>query len=128
MTDVNVIVFSGHLVKDPELRASGNRYVARMRIANNVRSNNRNSNEEDTNYFDCEWFVSSENAISYLHKGSHVLIRGSARQHRWDQDGIKKSAIKMYIWELVLLSRSGARQDNDVDDLPRSAGFSEIPF
>lgn len=97
-TNINRVVITGNLTRDPELRAlpSGSS-VCQLRIACNTRRKNASSGEweDKPNYFDVTvWGAQGENCARFLAKGRPVAIDGRLEWREWEaQDGAKRQAI-----------------------------------
>ena len=93
-TNINRVVMTGNLTKDPELRSlpSGTS-VCELRIACNTRRKDQASGEwtDKPNYFNVKvWGAQGENAARYLSKGRPVAIDGRLEWREWEaQDGDK---------------------------------------
>jgi single-strand DNA-binding protein len=100
MANINRVVLSGNLTKDPELRPlAGGNSVCKLRIAVNTRKKDRDSNQwsDHPNYFDVTvWGAQGENVAKYLTKGSPLLIDGRLEWREWQaQDGTTRQAVEI---------------------------------
>lgn len=87
--DVNVVVISGRLVKDPEVKEIGENKtnLAKFAIASDGR-------KEEVSFFDVNvWGPRAVRAGEILKKGSYVVINGRLRQEKWETDGQKRSTV-----------------------------------
>jgi single-strand DNA-binding protein len=97
-TNINRVVLTGNLTKDPELRSlpSGTS-VCELRIACNTRRKNNETGEWDDkpNFFNVKvWGAQGENVARFLAKGRPVAIDGRLEWREWEaQDGTKRQAI-----------------------------------
>ena len=97
-TNINVVVITGNLTHDPELRSlpSGNS-VCKLRIANNTRRKDNSSGEwvDKPNYFDVTvWGAQGENCARFLAKGRPVAIDGRLEWREWtDKEGNNRQSI-----------------------------------
>ena len=112
-TNVNVVVITGNLTKDPELRSlpSGTP-VCDLRVAVNSRRKDQSGEWVDKpNYFDVTvWDKQGENCAQYLAKGRPVAIDGRLDWREWDaQDGSKRQAVEIIAESVQFL---GARGDD----------------
>ena len=100
MANINRVVISGNLTKDPELRQlpSGNS-VCKLRMAVNTRVKDRDSGQwtDRPNYFDVTvWGGQGESVARYLQRGSGLLVDGRLEWREWDaQDGTKRQAVEI---------------------------------
>jgi single-strand DNA-binding protein len=112
-TNINRVVMTGNLTKDPELRSlpSGTS-VCELRIACNTRRKDQSSGEwmDKPNYFNVKvWGAQGENAARFLSKGRPVAIDGRLEWREWEaQDGTKRQAIDIIADSVQFL---GSRDD-----------------
>jgi single-strand DNA-binding protein len=119
-TNINRVVLTGNLTKDPELRAlPSGMSVCELRIASNSRRKNASTGEwEDRpNYFNVKvWGAQGENTARYLAKGRPVAIDGRLEWREWEaQDGSKRQTIDIIADSVQFL---GSR-----DEGPAGGGF-----
>jgi single-strand DNA-binding protein len=98
--NVNVVVISGNLTRDPELRHTGSgTAVCNMRVAVNSRRKDGQTGEwvDKPNYFDVTvWGGLGENCAQYLSKGRPVTIEGRLDWREWeDQGGNKRQSVEI---------------------------------
>jgi single-strand DNA-binding protein len=112
-TNINVVVITGNLTTDPELRSlqSGNS-VCKLRIANNTRRKDNSTGEwvDKPNYFDVTvWGAQGENCARFLSKGRPVAIEGRLEWREWDTpEGHKRQAVEIIANSVQFL---GGRDD-----------------
>jgi len=111
--DLNNVVLIGRLTKDAEIKyTSTGKPVTKFSIANNSISNKT----EYVNYFDVNvWGVQAVNCEKYLKKGSKIVVTGSLRQNRWqDQStGQVKSKVEINAFNVQFLgSKQNGQQQN----------------
>src|SRR4051812_3625809 len=94
-SDVNMAVFTGRCVKDPEQRGSNDNPVASFSIAIN-----RSVRQEDGTWTDGCDFVDvscfsgvAKLVLKKLRKGDRVTIHGRLSQHTWEVEGKKRSKL-----------------------------------
>jgi single-strand DNA-binding protein len=150
-TNVNVVVITGNLTRDPELRSlpSGNS-VCKLRVAVNSRRKDQGGQWVDKpNYFDVTvWGAQGENCATYLSKGRPVAVQGRLEWREWEaKDGTKRQAVEIIADAVQFLgSRDGGGQGGgngfaagsdvpaDTSDFERSetagvgASDEDIPF
>ncbi|HKO37811.1 MAG TPA: single-stranded DNA-binding protein [Solirubrobacterales bacterium] len=98
-SNVNVVVVTGNLTRDPELRhTGGGTAVCDLRVAVNSRRKDQSGNWVDKpNYFDVTvWGAQGENCANYLSKGRPVAIEGRLDWREWEaKDGGKRQAVQI---------------------------------
>ena len=100
MANINRVVVSGNLTRDPELRQlPGGNSVCKLRMAVNTRKKDRDTNQwsDVANYFDVTvWGAQGENVAKYLQKGSALLVDGRLEWREWQaQDGTNRQAVEI---------------------------------
>jgi single-strand DNA-binding protein len=112
-TNINVVVVTGNLTRDPELRSlnSGTK-VCKLRIAVNSRRKNSETGEwvDKPNYFDVTvWGAQGENCATYLSKGRPVAVDGRLDWREWEaNDGSKRQSVEIIANSVQFLgSRDG---------------------
>ena len=114
-TNINVVVITGNLTKDPELRTTpGGTSVCKLRVAVNSRRKDSSTGDwvDKPNYFDVTvWGAQGENCANYLYKGRPVAVNGRLEWREWEaQDGSgKRQAVEIIADSVQFL---GARDDN----------------
>jgi single-strand DNA-binding protein len=94
-SNVNVVVITGNLTRDPELRSTGGGMpVCELRVAVNSRRKDGQTGEwvDKPNYFDVTVFgAQGENCANYLSKGRPVAVEGRLDWREWEaKDGSGK--------------------------------------
>ncbi len=132
--NINRVIITGNLTKDPELRAlpSGTS-VCELRIACNGRRKNAEGQwEDDPNYFNVSvWGPQGDNCKRYLSKGRPVAIDGRLRWREWETDGQKRQAVDIIAETVQFLggggdAPSGGNGNGFASSV--SAAASEIPL
>ena len=94
MSDTNVVILSGNLVHDPELKyTEGGKAYTRFRMA----SNRKYGEKEESLFIDVTaWEKLAENFCQYHGKGSHPTVTGRLQESKWEtKDGQKRSQIRL---------------------------------
>ena len=89
-TNINVVVLTGNLTRDPELRSlPSGMSVCSLRIASNTRRKGQSGEWEDkANYFDVTvWGAQGENCARFLSKGRPVALNGRLEWREWQAPG-----------------------------------------
>jgi single-strand DNA-binding protein len=112
-TNINSVVVTGNLTKDPELRhLDSGTAVCKLRIAVNSRRKSSSGEWTDKpNYFDVTvWGAQGENCATYLSKGRPVAVQGRLEWREWEaQDGGKRQSVEIIAESVQFLgSRDGS--------------------
>jgi single-strand DNA-binding protein len=112
-SNVNVVVITGNLTRDPELRhTGGGTAVCELRVAVNSRRKEGNDWVDKPNFFDVVVFGGQgENCSTYLSKGRPVAIEGRLDWREWEaKDGSgKRQAVQIVANTVQFLgSRDGS--------------------
>jgi single-strand DNA-binding protein len=137
-SNVNVVVITGNLTRDPELRStSSGMSVCDMRVAVNSRRKDGSGNWIDKpNYFDVTVFgAQGENCSTYLSKGRPVAVEGRLDWREWEaKDGSgKRQAVSIVANSVQFLgSRDGGGESNgsrfeSQSDVPADTSDFENP-
>jgi single-strand DNA-binding protein len=115
---VNVVVITGNLTKDPELRSTnGGMSVCEMRVAVNSRRKDQSGQWVDKpNYFDVVVFgAQGENCANYLSRGRPLAVEGRLDWREWEakEGGGKRQAVQIIANSVQFLgSRDGGGNGN----------------
>lgn len=114
-SNINIVVITGNLTKDPDLRhTGGGTAVCDLRVAVNSRRKNGQTGEweDKPNYFDVTvWGAQGENCANYLSKGRPVAVEGRLDWSEWEaKDGSgKRQAVRIVANSVQFLgSRDGS--------------------
>ncbi len=99
-TNINRVVLTGNLTRDPELRSTpSGMSVCSLRIASNTRRKNQATGEweDKPNFFDVTvWGAQGENCARFLSKGRPVAVDGRLEWREWEtQDGNKRQSVEI---------------------------------
>jgi single-strand DNA-binding protein len=135
--NINRVVLTGNLTRDPELRSTGGGTpVCSLRIACNTRRKDGATGEwtEKPNYFDVTvWGAQGENCAQYLQKGRPVAVDGRLEWREWqDPNGNKRQSVDIIADSVQFLgSREGAENGGRFtpqSDVPAdNSDFAQAP-
>jgi single-strand DNA-binding protein len=137
-TNINRVVLTGNLTRDPELRSTqSGTSVCGLRIACNTRRKDASGQWVDKpNYFDVTvWGAQGENCAQYLSKGRPVAVDGRLEWREWeDQQGNKRQAVDIIADSVQFLGspagdgNSGGGRFTPQSDVPAdTADFKAAP-
>lgn len=136
-SNVNVVVITGNLTQDPELRhTGGGMAVCELRVAVNSRRKDQSGNWVDKpNYFNVVVFGGQgENCATYLAKGRPVAVEGRLDWREWEaKDGSgKRQAVQIIANSVQFLgSRDGSGGNGNGGDGGNGGGgfppSSDVP-
>lgn len=127
--------FIGRLTRDAELKyTQSGMAICNFSIVTNDRIKNPASGEykDEPSFWDCQlWGKQGESLNQYLTKGKIIGLDGSLRVESWEQDGQKRSKVKINVQNVVLIAgqgNTGSSQENASQTPPRQAsGNSRQP-
>jgi single-strand DNA-binding protein len=124
-SNVNVVVITGNLTRDPELRhTGGGTPVCELRVAVNSRRKEGQEWVDKPNYFDVTvWGAQGENCANYLSKGRPVAVEGRLDWREWEaKDGSgKRQAVSIIANSVQFL---GSRDGGGSGGNGNGGGFS----
>jgi len=136
-TNINRVVITGNLTRDPELRSTGGgTSVCSLRVAVNTRRKDNSTGEwvDKPNYFDVTvWGMQGENCAQYLAKGRPVAVDGRLEWREWqDKEGNKRQSVDIIADSVQFL---GSRESGEnggrftpQSDVPADTGdFEQAP-
>ena len=133
-SNVNVVVITGNLTKDPELRSTGGgTSVCEMRVAVNSRRKNGQTGqwEDKPNYFDVVVFgAQADNCATYLQRGRPLAVEGRLDWREWEaKDGTKRQAVQIVANSVQFLgSRDGGGAPNGNGGGGGGGGQQQQPY
>jgi single-strand DNA-binding protein len=137
-TNINRVVITGNLTRDPELRSTNSgTSVCGLRVAVNTRRKDPSTGEwtDKANYFDVTvWGAQGENCAQYLQKGRPVAVDGRLEWREWEEKetGRKRQSIDIIADSVQFLgSREGGENGGRFtpqSDVPADTGdFQQAP-
>jgi single-strand DNA-binding protein len=124
-SNINRVVLTGNLTRDPELRTTPNTNTSlcRLRVASNSRRKDPSGEWVDKpNYFDVVvWGAQAENCAQYLQKGRPVAIDGRLDWREFqDNQGNKRQAVEIRADSVQFLGSRGEGGDNGARFTPQT--------
>jgi single-strand DNA-binding protein len=121
--NINVVVITGNLTRDPELRSTpSGTSVCKLRIGvNGRRKNAHNEWVDKPNFFDVTvWGAHGESCAEYLAKGRPVAVEGRLDWHEYTKDDEKRQSVQIVANSVQFLGSKpeddGAAGATDSDD------------
>lgn len=132
MAGVNKVILLGNCGKDPEIRyLPSGKAVANFSIATSEKYKDKSGNTvENTEWHNCEaWEKTAEIVEKFLKKGNKVYVEGKIKTDSWEDNGVKKYAVKIRVESLQLLeSHNNNTPSNRQDPDLVQDNSTDIPF
>jgi single-strand DNA-binding protein len=109
MSNLNTVVITGNLTRDPDLRqlTGGEEFVCKLRVGVSGRRKDASGGGwvDKPNYFDVAvWGGEAEEAAIRLARGKGVAITGRLDWHEWvDGKGSKRESVEIYAASVEVL-------------------------
>ncbi len=125
MASFNRVVLVGNLTRDVELRNTpSGTAVTDVGLAVNDRVKRNNEWVDETTFVDVTlWGRQAEIAAEYLGKGSPVLFEGRLKLDSWEQEGQKRSKLRVVAEKMQMLGSRNAESNGS-----RSQQADETPW
>lgn len=129
---LNVVVLTGRLTKDPDLRTTGSGIsVATFPLAVN-RAYTNSEGRRDADYINCViWRKSAENFCNFTSKGSLVGIQGKLQSRSYEnKDGQKVYVTEVVVDQFSLLEskkEQANRQRSNNSDNFKDSNYTNLP-
>lgn len=129
MASFNRVILLGNLTRDVEVRyLQTGTAVADITLAvNDRRKSSTGEWVDEVSFIDVTlWARNAEVAGEYLSKGSPLLIEGRMKQESWEQEGQKRSKIKVIAEQMRMVgSKGGGGKSPPSDNGGHSDEYSE---
>jgi single-strand DNA-binding protein len=128
---LNKVLLMGNLTRDPEVKYTPKgTAVCDLGLAINDSYKAQDGTIKETvTYVDIEvWGRTAENCKQYLTKGRPVFVEGQLRLDQWEQDGQKRSKMKVRAISVQFLgspSGGGGRSGGGGDQRPPATGSDD---
>lgn len=112
MSDLNLVVLTGRLARDIELKTTQNgTTLCNCSIAVGTKKKVGNNWEDVTNWVNLTMFGrTAELANEYTRKGSHIRVTGSLSVRSYEKDGQKRTSTDVIVNELQFLGGGKPQQ------------------
>jgi len=111
---MNIVIISGNLTRDAELKITANsKSVLNFTIANSIGFGQNKSAQ----FFRCNlWGDRATKLAEHLTKGKGVIVTGEIQLREYEKDGEKKISPEIFVGNIEFMG-GGKKQDAD-DDAP----------
>lgn len=130
---MNVFLFCGRAVRDPEIRyTQGQKPMALANFTLAVSRDFKRDGEPDADFFNCTAFGKNAESIEkYVNKGSKLICTAHVQNDNYEKDGIKHYGVKIIIdkWEFAESKKAAAEYAEQEQEKPKqqSDDFMPIP-
>lgn len=109
MPSYNKVVLVGNITRDIEVRyITSGTAVADVGLAVNDRVKRGDEWVDETTFVDITfWARTAEVLAEYCKKGSSILVEGRLKLDQWEQDGQKRSKLKVVGEKMQMLDKKG---------------------
>ena len=124
--NVNHVVISGRLTRDPELRSTpSGTAVCKLGVAVNDRVKVNEEWQDRPNFFDVDVFAGrAETCAKYLERGQAVTIQGRLRWRSWENDkGEKRQAVSIVADLVEFGAKAGQSAGKPADAFGKAKQF-----
>lgn len=119
MPEINYVILSGNLTKDPVFRTTNNNTpVVNFSIASNRKyKDSSNSWQEDVCYVGIvAWNKLAESCKDRLKKGSAVLVDGELQSRQWKtEDGTSRSIVEIKARRIQFLNKKLKTENGEIE-------------
>lgn len=110
----NRVILMGNITRDIELRQAGSTSVANVGLAVSRRYTTNDGPQQETTFVDCTaWGKTADIMAQHLGKGDPVMIEGRLTLDQWEQDGQKRSKLKVTIDTFQFVRDKGEGGSNE---------------
>ena len=134
---MNKVIFNGNLTRDPDVRVvtvNGKKTsVVNFTVAVSRHFKKASGEKDkDVTFVSCEaWDTGAETIGKYLSKGSPILVEGSLKTESWEQEGQKRSRLKVRVLTFEILNRRPPQNETTKDKEPepeKEKPKEDVPF
>ena len=122
MSDSNIVLLTGNLTRNPELRYTPKgAAISDFGLASNRKYGKGDDVKEEVTFVDVTVFGATAEAVAkHLDKGRKVLVEGRLRFHTWETElGQKRSKVDVVAERVNFLpqgNKNGTGEGNDAGD------------
>lgn len=119
---LNIITIMGRMVRDPELRRTGNSHaVASFTVA--VERDYAQNGQKEVDYIDCvAWRQTGEFVSKYFKKGNMIVVTGRLQIRNWnDKDGNKRKSAEVLASNCYF---GESKSNRDPEQAASNSGYS----
>lgn len=110
----NVVMLTGRLGRDPELRyTQDNKPVCSFSLATDIGKGKK----PDWHNVVC-WDKQAETCAQYLKKGSLVIVQGALKNRQWEKDGVKHYRTEVVAGNVNFLGGTQKSEETEQSDQP----------
>lgn len=130
MNSINSVAISGNLVRDPELRMTGNgTAVLNFTVAVNESRKTGDTWEDVPSFIDCVVFgKQAEHLQQNVSKGFRMFVQGKLRQRSWEKDGQKRSTVEVVAERAEYKAPKGRAGDAGAGACDAGYADEDLPF
>lgn len=121
MSNFSTAVVCGHLGRDAEAKAIGERFIISFTVA----TSRKVKDQETTTWWRINYWCKSDKFVQYLTKGTPVLVSGEPFTRKYEgKDGASKESLEIDAEKVKLL---GGRQDKEAAPAAPSNPARPVP-
>ena len=116
ITMTNIVIETGRLTADPELRYTGETPLCKFRIAVD-RPKRKGEDKPETDFFNCTaWNHNAEFISDMFSKGEMITVVGNLRSSIFEKNGEKRSAVEIKVNEVHFPGYRRKQENNSTAD------------
>lgn len=124
---MNLIILTGRLSKDPEVKTSNNKKYCRFSLAVS-----RPLKKDETDFINCVAFGKTSELIGeYLRKGNRVGIQGNLQTNTYETNGEKRTSYDVVVNQVEFLESKGNKDNKQTQEIKEHFEVNtddEFPF
>lgn len=120
----NIVIETGRLTADPDLRYTGETPICKFRIAVD-RPKKKGAETAETDFFNCTaWNHNAEFINNMFSKGDMITIVGNLRSSSFEKNGEKRTAVEIKVNEVHFPgTRRKTEGENNSESADNNGGF-----